>query len=90
MQGFELLHSKSATAVALRNVFNTTFSVHIFAKSWTIVHQINYDLFEDLCLCKEYYVVVLMILNMCYLTLNERRKEYLTDDMSQFNIISGS
>ena len=44
------------------------FSARIFA---TIVHRINYDPFKDLCHCKEYYIVVLVILNMYYLTLNE-------------------
>ena len=63
---FDLLRPISATAVALRSVVGTTFSVRIFIKSVTIVHQINYDLFEDLYHRKGYYVVGLVILSMYF------------------------
>jgi len=39
------------------SIADTTFSVHIFAKSQMIVHQINYDPFEYLY----HYVAVLVI-----------------------------
>ena len=48
VQGFDFLRHMSATTIALRRFVDTTFSVHIFAKSWIIGHQINYDLLEEL------------------------------------------
>ena len=57
-----------------KHVTDTTFSARIFAKSWMIVHQLKYDLFESLYRYQEYYVVVLyiVILNMYYFMLNEQ------------------
>ena len=49
---------------------------------FVIVHQMNYNLFEDLHHCREHYVGILVILNM-YLTLSEWCEACLTDDMSQ-------
>ena len=72
------------------SIADTTFSVHIFAKSGMIIHQINYDPFEYLYHCEEYYGAVLVILNMYYLALSKQCKDCLCDDSLQFRIISGN
>jgi len=53
-----------------------------------IVHQINYDSFEDLYHCKEYYVVMLVILNMHYVMLSKRCKGCLADDMTMMTQVT--
>ena len=76
----------SATAIASRSIIDTTFSARIFAELRTR-SPIDYNLKIDAVVKK--YVVVLTILNMYYLTLSGQRKDGLTEDTSQFSMISG-